>query len=195
MDWIQVIVNLILTGILLYVFQRVIDERSERRLEKFKVELRSTAFEQETKFSKLHEIRSTVIAELYKKLFRFREALSSLKLFLEDPDFYVDIIVDQKLTEAYDAEEEFRMYFQANRLYIPERICNQVDYIYIQFSGAIKFFSDISFNMHMIKISKGEAVKYLEKNKGVLSAALVLNEQIDPLLKQLENDFRNLLGS
>jgi len=48
MDWLQVFVNLVLTGILLYVFQKVIDERSARRLEEFKAELKSTAFEKET---------------------------------------------------------------------------------------------------------------------------------------------------
>jgi hypothetical protein len=188
----------VLTGILLYAFQKVIDERSAKRLEMFKTELRSTSFEGEIKFSKLHEIRSAVIAELYQKLFRLREALSSLKLFLEDPDFYVDIVVDEKLGDASSAEEDFRVYFQANRLYFPENICNQIDSIYNQFSETIKILSNVSFDMRLTKMSNTVtlASKHRENHvQGLLRVSFAVNEQIDPLLKQLENDFRNLLGS
>ena len=198
MDWLQVFVNLALTGILLYVFQKIIDERSAKRLEIFKTELRSTSFEGEIKFSKLHEIRSAVIAELYQKLFRLREALVSLKLFLEDPDFYIDVAVDKKLGDASEVGEEFRVYFQANRLYIPENICNQIDSIYNQFSETIENLSKASLDMRLSKMSNTTALalKHRENhNQGLLRVSRAVNEQINPLLKQLESDFRNILGS
>lgn len=86
MDWLQVFVNLIVTGILLYVFQRVIDERSEKRLEQFRSELRTLPHEQDTKFSKLHEVRSDVIANLYKRLVEVRKKLISLKNVLSSKE-------------------------------------------------------------------------------------------------------------
>jgi hypothetical protein len=83
------LVNLVVTGILLYVFQRVIDERSAKRLEQFKAELQSTNFEKEIKFSKLHETRVRVLVEFYKKLTQISKILLSLKLTLcQPPNFH-----------------------------------------------------------------------------------------------------------
>ena len=113
MDWLQVFVNLVLTGILLYVFQRVIDERSVRRLEKFKAELKSESFEKETRFSKLHEKRLDIIAELYGKLYRVRDTLSAfLMVFQQQVNAKESGTekVKEKWNEAWNTLEEFKIY-------------------------------------------------------------------------------------
>lgn len=195
MDWLQIFVNLVLTGILLYIFQKVIDERSEKRLEKFKTELRSSAFVQETKFSKLHEIHLVVAAELHKKLFQLRETLTSLKLFF-DPNFFVDIAAEKILNDAYEAERDLKLYFQSNRLYVPESVCARIDVICNHYSVILKTLSDIMLDIRISKLPDESAVRYLkEHNEELLKSWLVLSEQITPLLTELERDFRNLLGS
>jgi hypothetical protein len=103
MDWLQIFVNLVLTGVLLYVFQRVLDERSAKRLEEFKAELKATAFEKEIKFSKLHETRVQVLAEIRKKLLHMSDILSSLKLVVtSDKSEKSDGDVERMSAEFYE---------------------------------------------------------------------------------------------
>ena len=131
MDWLQLLINLVVTGILLYVFQRMIDERSAKRLEKFKAELQSTTFEKEIKFSKLHETRMQVLAELYKRVSRIDKQLLSLKINIEfDKDVQDEI---EKFNVSID---DFQAYFDENRLSLPERLCTKLYAFYAYSIGA-----------------------------------------------------------
>lgn len=158
MDWLQIFVNLVLTGILLYIFQRIIDERSAKRLEKFKAELQSTAFEQETRFSKLHEKRAEVIEELYNKLVKVQRALFSLLYEFASEKNKYDTIGPSKIIE------EFNAYFEANQIYLPENICSHIgrfhtialsswlSFVSAQNNASIALLKDLDANDYQNKI-------------------------------------------
>ena len=78
MDWLAFLSNITVTGILLYVFQKIIDERSSRRLAEFERNLQASLFEHQTRFEKLHEERVKIIAKLYSLLVQAQRNLASL---------------------------------------------------------------------------------------------------------------------
>lgn len=197
MDWIQVFVNLILTGILLYVFQRVIDERSARRLEKFKAELQSTALEKEVKFSKLHEIRLQVIADVYRRLTNILNQLLHLRYTVEDstlPDSFEKIFEEfQFLRKEMD---DFNSYIRDNKLYLPEPLFMKLFSFYINSIGADASLSGalISKDYSSRTTEDRETIMAMYKEE-LLTGSSVLAEKITPLTKEIEKEFRNLLGS
>jgi hypothetical protein len=194
MDWLQILVNLILTGVLLYVFQRVIDERSARRLEEFKAELKSTAFERETKFSKLHEKRLQVLAELYRKLSHVNSNLSAMKLTAESgiPDDHMKLLID----DFNKAIDEFSAYLSENRLYLPDHLCDQ---LYLYWAYSIGVWSNLSTsyitNDHSTRVNEGKEAYMEDARQSLIKASVKIREKLDPLNKVIEKEFRDLIGS
>lgn len=194
MDWLQIFVNLLFTGILLYVFQKAIDERSVKRLEEFKTGLRSTAFEQETKFSQLHEKRLQVLADLYKKLSHVSSDLSAMKLTLESEisdDHMVSLIEDFN-----SAIDDFYKYFSENRLYLPDALCNQL-YIYWVYSIGVWSNLSTSYITKDYSTRTDEDKEFYAKDakEGLVKASVKITEKLNPLNEAIEKEFRKLIGS
>jgi hypothetical protein len=110
-----VLANAIVTGIIVYRIQK-----------RFEANLQNSLFEHQTKFSRNYAKRVEVLETLYQKFMVFRDAYkkSDFKLFtffsgtleLEADDFFEDDN-DQRSKLA-----DFWHYFEANRLYLPNRL-------------------------------------------------------------------------
>lgn len=197
MDWLQVFVNLILTGILLYIFQKVIDERSAKRLEQFKAELQSNALEKEVKFSKLHEIRIQVIADVYRRLTSILNQLLHLTYIVEasrSPDSFEKIF--EKIQSVRKEMDNFDSYLKDNKLYMPESLFDKLSSFYLN-----SFFASSSLIMTLISKDYSsrtdedkEAIIATNKEQ-LLSGSSALVEKIIPLTMEIEKEFRKLLGS
>jgi hypothetical protein len=190
MDWLQIFVNLVLTGILLYVFQRVIDERSAKRLERFRTELQSNAFEKEAKFSKLHDKRAEVIQEIYQKIVGAIQALVVLKNRVET--------TKPKPKEVQDSAKELDeiifgliSYFNQNQLYLPEALYVKVNLLTLYFVDVKQ--NVLSFHENTDSASTVESQDEMWKDLAEFSTVMV--DKIGPLFKEIERDFRQLLGS
>jgi hypothetical protein len=196
MDWLQLLVNLVVTGILLYVIQRVFDERSAKRLEKFKTELQSIAFEKDTKFSKLHEMRVQAIAGLQSQLNNLLSELFKTKYGLESED---SISFKEAMKQFLDIKQiikDSRSFLDDNKLYLPESLYEKLYNFYAQ-----SLMTEIGFTISRLSndiASKTEEDKetYIEDHKKeLLKASSELAEKILPLMKEIEIEFRKLLGS
>ena len=191
MDWVQVFVNLVLTGILLYVFQRVIDERSAKRLENFKTELQLNTFERQTKFSKLHERRAQVIEEIYRKLLNVLSDLVMLKNSIQLAESKSKEI-DDAVTKTYETIREFMDYFNGNQLYLPETLCTKIIVLYVDVSQVHLNLLSIRENKKSVMNDKIQNKRYWDE---LAQTSTVLADKITPLIKEIEREFRNLLGS
>jgi len=194
MNWLQLLINLVVTGLLLYVFQKIIDERSARRLEKFKIELQSATFENETKFSKLHERRMDIVAGLYMRLYRMQQALITLQTV-----FGYDAPQSVELSTSFDktntAMTDFENYYIANRLYVPAKLCKKPDNFYENSKSAEANFFGAQLNAIAIR-NVIEPDEYKESFKQQLqNTSHVLSNMMTPLLQYIENEFRLLLES
>jgi hypothetical protein len=193
MGWQLIVVNLVVTGILLYVFQRVIDERSTRRLGKFKAELQSIAFEKETKFSKLHEKQVEVLAELYTKLSFVRGPLTVVKLLMESrASGFIDNEKMPGLIKKFsESVEEFASFYEGVRLYLPSSLCYQID-LYYRYSMDTweNLSSSYAVNENLIKTDNNPKI-----SQNLLRELYDLSEKLESLNKAIEKEFRVLIGS
>lgn len=194
MDWLQIFVQLILTGILLYVFQRVIDERAERRLEEFKSDLRKDAFEKEIKFSKLHENRFPILLETHKKMLRVNSNLNKMYLELQDLQLSDDFLkISNDFNESSDA---FYAYFQQNQLYLPDKLYDQLFKFYVNALSASSKLSATYMNYDYSRVTnEGVGIHNEFFNKNLRMSLTIMEEKLYPVLRELENEFRQLIGT
>lgn len=74
------------------------------------------------RFSKLHEIRAQIIADLYGRLYEFHWAVCA---FLRD--FHKANHDAQRVQELNDKSYDFKDFFDKHRIYFTENICSKID--------------------------------------------------------------------
>jgi hypothetical protein len=117
-EWIAGIGGLLGGAAAIYVAFR------RRAIEKYVAELNRVSYEHEVVFSRLHERRVEVIAELYTKLVEAEVAFGSwvrpLQLAGESP-------IDEKAKTAMQAGNEFQDLFLRSRIWLDEDLCTRLD--------------------------------------------------------------------
>jgi hypothetical protein len=203
-NWQQVLTTIGSTAVIVSVFafltKSVINHLLTRDVEKFKARLQSdadmeieklknslqiVAVEHQVRFSKLHERRAEIIADLYARLVDAERM----------GDRYVTVEAWEETKErqkAYEATErglvELYFFVEKNRIYLPEPVCELLQ----QFVLAVR---TNAINMHIFvpveavsdTLIKGraEAIKdVFESVQGKIPAAR----------KALESEFRRILG-
>jgi hypothetical protein len=92
-------------------------------IEKFKGDLQVAAIEHQIRFSKLHEKRAQVLADLYKLLVVATwetESFASPMEFSGEPD------KGQKFRQALEAITAYFRFFDQHRIYLPEELCTSL---------------------------------------------------------------------
>jgi len=121
-----------------YFARSIIERWLTRSLAKYKVDLQLAASEHQTRFTKLHERRAEVIAELYKRLVRTRRSFERLTM----PYFIVGVrtreepSVEEKHQEVVKNTEEFVEYSIENRIYFTSNVCAKLDELRDEFVRA-----------------------------------------------------------
>ena len=143
---VTVLANAIVTGIIVYLIQKKIESSYSKKLEEFRASLQYSIFEQQTKFAKVHPKRVKIIENLYKKFMDFDQALdewileSGFGRFKKSRINMVDYNI-QKSENVREKLEGFWNYCEANRLFLPANLINQIWDIYHKASGS---HSDVS---------------------------------------------------
>ena len=109
------------TALFAFVLKTPIQRWLEKSLERFKVDLQLAAFEHQTRFTKLHEKRADVIAELYKRLVR---ADRSFKQAAAAPFKPAE---PSQATKASEDGSAFSQYFEEHRIFLAGDLCEQID--------------------------------------------------------------------
>lgn len=194
MNWIQfsldVVINVAITGILLYVIQKVFDERASKRLTEFEANLRSAAFERETRFVKLHERQAEVIAKLYRKLVKVQSGLYSFAHAMDS-----DILRHTKGEKDKTAKETidvFWNYFKEHRIYLPESLGKRIEKFYDQ---SLLAYVNLCCADISQELSSDDESHQEEYAKDLTEAARILADEISPVREDIEREFRSLLGS
>ena len=92
--------------------------------ERLKHDLQVTALEHQVRFSRLHERRAEVIAELYSLLV---EAQLASHRFVSTGDYAGDPPKREKYATAMNKAADFYRYFDKNRIYLPEKLCDKLE--------------------------------------------------------------------
>ncbi|MGA2138909.1 MAG: hypothetical protein ABSH14_08620 [Verrucomicrobiia bacterium] len=156
--------------------------KHDAALELLRADIRKAAFESEIRFSKLHEKRAEVIADLYSKLVEF---VAAAEQFL-----YGGASIDPEKHRLYvERQKEFYDTFNRNRIYFPTALCNAL--------------SDFIAELHRLTSEKYILGDYRpmtpEESKDWRTTLLdrwkAITVEVPKLKEQLTEEFRRLLGS
>jgi hypothetical protein len=139
------------------------------------------------KIQKIYDKRINFIENLYELLEDFNQKMSSLT---SPAEWAGDLPKEEKLKIAGEAGEKFRNYYTKKKIYFNENLTELLDKINKEFLSAW-----IDFTMYPPEkdILDGQDAK--EKWEWWIKSWKKVTEEIPPLKKGIEKEFRNILGS
>jgi hypothetical protein len=169
-------------------FESDLKAKSDAAIEHLRNELQLKTMEHQVRFSRLHEKRATVIAELYSHLVEtFWEAES----FLSPVEWAGEPDKREKHRVVMDKLVEFFRYFDKHRIYLPEDICRSLEQIALQIrEHVIKFGVYVRIHDESLTDHARE-----QKDKAWNEGWDAIKNQIPQARKTLEDEFRALLGA
>jgi len=148
--------------------------------------LKRTTIEHQVVFSKLHEKRADAVSNIYLGLDKY---LSDCKSFVLRAEHVPEDEIGDLLKGLSDSASEFRCIFQKNKLYLKKDLCAHVENVFknsqmpsYQFIFSLGAYTAENITEPEYRIEWEKAFK-------------IFNEELPSLLSELENEFRNLLGS
>lgn len=124
MDVLKYVITLLVgSGTIAWIVKQLFSQILSRDIEHFKANLRTTALEHEIRFSRLHDRRVEVIAELYKRLARADTAFVALTkpLRVQGESF------PEQLRTASHCGKEFMDYLNENRVWLSDPLCQLLE--------------------------------------------------------------------
>lgn len=163
-----------------WLARSVVKHFLDKDLANFKLSLERATYEHQIRFSKLHEIRAQIIAELYGRLFEFHWAVCG---FLRD--FHKANHDAQKIQDLDAKSYEFKDYFDKHRIYFTENICSKIDELVNALYSAY-------VPLTAIDPDTDHYDKQLRKDWD--RCAKIVQEKYPAIRESLESDFRKILG-
>lgn len=178
MEWQKVFETLgtvaIGSGALVYILRKLFDQMLSRDMEKFKSDLKASAFEQETRFARLHEDRARVIDQLYGLLVEAHQGLVDyvypLQVAGEQGRF-------EKQKQTAEKLNRYFAYFQSKDIYLDPLLCEDIARLNAELKRAFSSFYDEN-------PPPNEWVKSWKK----------VEEDIPPIKTKIANTFRAIIG-
>jgi len=169
-------------------FESDLKAKSDATIEHLKNELQLNAIEHQVKFSRLHEKRANVIAELYAHLV---EMLWEAESFLSPMEWAGEPKKDEKHRSAMTKVIEFYRFFDKHRIYLPEDVCQSLEKLLMDVrSHVIHFGVYVKYHDSSINDRTRE-----DKSKAWTEGWDAIKNQVPFARQQLENEFRLLLGA
>ncbi|MBK8073876.1 MAG: hypothetical protein IPK34_18435 [Ramlibacter sp.] len=168
-------------------FKTELVSASNLAAERTKHELQMAAQERSVRFTKLHEKRGEVIAEMYGLLV---EAQWAAQDFTSPAEWAGEPSKNEKYGTALKKSADFFRYFDRNRIYLPPELCEQFD----TFLNGMRT-KVIGFGVYL---SQGEA--YLpdegirKKHEAWSEASRYFDEEVPKGRLALETELRQLIG-
>jgi hypothetical protein len=156
--------------------------QADVEIEKLKSELNITAAQSQFRFSKLHEKRAEIIAEVYASL---REALTCLSEYTKafEPDGGASR--EDRRKNAANAANSFAKLYAAKQIFIPEAAAAKLDEINQELKSA---FIQFAYGVDMMPNEN------LDHTSNWVKVAGKVEKLSKTALRELERDFRSLLG-
>ena len=169
-------------------FESDLKAKSDSAIERLKNELQLQAIEHQVRFSRLHEKRAAVVAELYgylvESLWEAESFLSPMEWAGEPGKLEKHRIAMTKLVDLY-------RYFDKHRIYLPPELCVSLDSFVRQVRSHV-----IHFGVYVrLRDETLSESTYKEKEKAWNEGWDAIKNQIPQARQSLEDEFRSLLGA
>jgi hypothetical protein len=162
--------------------------QSDIETERLRSQLNITAAEHQVRFSRLHSKRAEVIAELYSLLVQAYWDTSS---FVSPMEWTGEPDKKQKYVTAMNAIADFFRFFDKNRIYLPEVLCEKLE----TFVQTMRH-KAIGFGVYVHYDDAAMSTDSLEKKHNAWTGAWeYFEKEVPSARKALEHELRNILGS
>ena len=162
------------------VFKQQLQMEGVMSMERLRAELRRATAESDGRATKFQDKQAEIIAELYKRMVVLRNAVTRITA----PASVDQAGQDDKAGGVVAAGEQLRDYFDQHRIYLDEGLCRKLQCLQATFFDA--------WIKHSFAVAKDQ---YARQGKAVsVETWKKLEEQVPPLLQDIEEDFRLLLG-
>jgi len=195
--------NAILLTVLAFLSKSLLEKLFARDTKRFETDLQAKAdvaiehlrsqfqiqgIEHQVRFSRLHEKRAEVIAELYGLLVL---ALWEAESFVSPIEWVGEPNKQEKHQTAMNKLVELYRYFDQHRIYLPEQLCESLDQLIKEVRSNV-----INFGV-WVKYRDETLQEHAAKNKQAAWDASwkAIKDEIPLARSRLENEFRILLGS
>ena len=169
-------------------FESELKAKTDATIEHLKNELQLKTIEYQVKFSRLHEKRAAVIAELYGHLV---EALWEAESFLSPMEWAGEPNKKEKHKTAVSRLVDLYRLFDKHRIYLPPELCASLDKLVVKVrSHVINFGVYVDFDVETLNDHT-----HKEKEKAWNAGWDAIKNQIPLARQNLENEFRSLLGA
>ncbi len=158
--------------------------QSALQLEQLRSEFARQALEHEVRLRRVDEKVAEHLAEIYQRLFRLYEAVSSLVRIVEWSD---EPSKEEKLKAAAQVNREFWDYFLPNRIYVPPKLFERI-------RAVADKLADVSneFGRGLRREAKG-MISHEEEDHWT-KAFTAIQDEANPLFKALVRDVQHRLG-
>lgn len=168
-------------------FENDLKAKSDSAIEHLKNELQIRTIEHQVRFSRLHEKRADVIAELYGHLV---ESLWEAESFLSPIEWVGEPSKREKHQKSMNKLVELYRYFDKHKIYLPPEVCASLeDLVQHIRSQVIKFGIWVRLEDHKLSDES-----HTLKNDAWDSGWDAIKNQVPLARESLENEFRSLLG-
>jgi len=166
-------------------FKARIQADANIEIERLKSSLQIIATEHQVRFSKLHEKRAGIIADLYKKLVDLHR---SGELFVITRENNPDPAKEKEFGELRQKMSEFQQFYEQHQIYLPLHVCDSFESLLSEITGKILaagIFGRIEHpSEHTSRSSEDAFTK----------AYAAFDEKIPAARMALEGEFRKMLG-
>lgn len=167
-------------------FESDLKAKSDMAIEHLKNELQIKTIEHQIRFSRLHEKRAAVIAELYEHLV---EALWEAESFLSPMEWTGEPNKVEKHKKSMNTLLKLYRYFDRQRIYLPHEVCASLEaFIHNVRSHVINFGGWVEYKNYELT---GDSST--EKHDAWKSGWDAIKNQVPVAREKLENEFRSLL--
>jgi hypothetical protein len=168
-------------------FEVELKAKADSTIEQLKSDLQLRTIEHEVAFTRLHEKRANVIAELNgllaETLWEAETVLSPMRWAGSPPEREMHRAAELKLVE-------FFRYFDKHRVYLPAVLCGEIEAMVLDVRrhvigfGVYLTWEDAALRDHTRK----------EKHEALMAGYKLLKEKVPAIRAHLEDEFRSLLG-
>ncbi len=166
-------------------FKHRLENKSQKEMMHLQSSLQQYVFEHQVLFSKLHERRANIMAEIYGKLYEFYWAACAFLKHYHSSDNTKKTALLTKLEKEGD---EFKDFFDKHRIYFNEETCSLIDKLVDSLNEAY-----IPLGMYVEENSPTNREKSHEREVWRKGADIMM-KRVPMIISSLESSFRQILG-
>ena len=169
-------------------YKAKINEELALRIEPLKSELEKNNITHHIQFGYLHRKRGEAMIEIYRRLINVRRCIVNYTSKIQTLNSHNSDNIHNLKLDTDRSIVEFQSYFDSNRIFYSESLCENIDMLLGEINYLTELFSIHQNNGFMMPIDDK-----LEEQGKMIKISQSVREELPIKIKLIENEFRDLL--